>query len=462
LTRDGSGNRVYGTPTYLGRNAHGDVVWQADATGAITGTQAYDPFGTTLAGAGSISTTQAWQSSILDSATGLYYVIARWYSPSIGRFLSVDPVAGSDSSPQTLDRYAYGAGDSINRVDPDGRAAVCRYGAEDCGELAGAHHGTRTLADVQRDHPAASSNCGAYSGQAQQECEKARQQSATGVTGGSGTGQSCTYLGSGSQLYCVSGRYDGSQMVTTSTTTWGEWTSTTSTTTYGMTTSTTVSNTKDGITTTTTSNTSQAVAAGANQGCDPNPFAGNSCVAAATGAAVSGAATLGGATVGALGTAAGQGGCDNPICAIQNVTNIHTVGWCLPIISGAAGIAVLAGLGYGASVGACVVVTGKGDVAVLTTESGGFGGPFDFGLSGGVTTGPMFSSAQNPYQLSGPFDYGSVHVGVAELEGEGGVDKCGNPVQATYGGAGPSGGASAVRGKSTTQIWWSSGQPLGC
>jgi RHS repeat-associated protein len=223
----------------------------------------------TLASAGSISTTQAWQSSILDSVTGLYYVIARWYSPALGRFLSVDPVAGNGSSPQTLDRYAYGAGDSINRVDPDGRVAVCRYGAEDCGELAGAHHGTRTLADVQRDHPGVYRNCGAYSGQAQQECEKARQQSATGATGGSGTtpSGSCTYLGGGSQLYCVSGRYDGSQMITTSTTTWGEWTSTTSTTTWGMTTSTTVSNTTGGVTTTTTSNSKTGQAA--SRDCGP-------------------------------------------------------------------------------------------------------------------------------------------------------------------------------------------------
>ncbi|MGD0015884.1 MAG: hypothetical protein ABSD56_15930, partial [Bryobacteraceae bacterium] len=73
---------------------------------------------------------------------------------------------------------------------------------------------------------------------------------------------------------------DGSQMATTSTTTWGMTTSTTSTTTYGMTTSATVSNTTGGKTTTTTSNhkTGQAAAAGANQGCDWNPFSGNGCV----------------------------------------------------------------------------------------------------------------------------------------------------------------------------------------
>ena len=126
LSRDGSGNPVYGEPTYLGRNGHGDVVWQADAAGTISGTVAYDPFGAKLAVAGSITTTQAWQSSTFDSASGLYYVVARWYSPALGRFLSVDPLAGNGGSPQTLDRYSYGAGDSINRIDPDGR---CAYNA---------------------------------------------------------------------------------------------------------------------------------------------------------------------------------------------------------------------------------------------------------------------------------------------------------------------------------------------
>jgi RHS repeat-associated protein len=126
LTRDGSGHPVYSGPTYLGRNGHGDVVWQADATGAIAGTTAYDPFGAILYTAGSITTGSRWQSSTYDSASGLYYVIARWYSPGLGRFLSTDPVAGSSSSPQTLDPYSYGAGDSIGRSDPSGRCwGIC-------------------------------------------------------------------------------------------------------------------------------------------------------------------------------------------------------------------------------------------------------------------------------------------------------------------------------------------------
>jgi RHS repeat-associated protein len=121
-----SGSLVYGTPSYLGRNGHGDVVWQANAAGAISGTAAYDPFGTSLHTAGAMTTSEAWQSSTYDSATGLYNVIARWYSTSLGRFLSIDPVEGSISAPGTLDRYSYGAGDSIDRSDPSGRCwGIC-------------------------------------------------------------------------------------------------------------------------------------------------------------------------------------------------------------------------------------------------------------------------------------------------------------------------------------------------
>ena len=56
-----------------------------------------------------------------DASTGSYYMHARHYHPSLGRFNSVDPLAGDPSQPQTLNRYAYTAGNPINRIDPDGK-----------------------------------------------------------------------------------------------------------------------------------------------------------------------------------------------------------------------------------------------------------------------------------------------------------------------------------------------------
>ena len=114
-------------PIYLGANGHGDVTWSADASGSIMSTVAYDPFGSTMKSVGVVATSAGWQSSLADSASSLYYVVARWYSPAQARFLSVDPVACSASNPSTLDRYAYGAGDPVNRADTNGRCATYAY-----------------------------------------------------------------------------------------------------------------------------------------------------------------------------------------------------------------------------------------------------------------------------------------------------------------------------------------------
>jgi len=55
------------------------------------------------------------------SATeGLYYLRARYYDPSIGRFLSQDPLPGTALSPQLQDPYPYVANNPVNGVDPRG------------------------------------------------------------------------------------------------------------------------------------------------------------------------------------------------------------------------------------------------------------------------------------------------------------------------------------------------------
>jgi RHS repeat-associated protein len=110
-------------PIYLGRNAHGDVTWSYDASGAPAGHATYDPFGNTL-GSATVPDGTRWQGSWCDTNTGLYYVVARWYDPASGRFLSQDPMEQAKTSPQDRDLYQYGAGDPVNRMDPDGRCSA--------------------------------------------------------------------------------------------------------------------------------------------------------------------------------------------------------------------------------------------------------------------------------------------------------------------------------------------------
>jgi RHS repeat-associated protein len=55
----------------------------------------------------------------LDSS-GLYYYNARYYDPSIGRFISPDTVVPSPASPQSLNRYSYCLNNPLKYIDPSG------------------------------------------------------------------------------------------------------------------------------------------------------------------------------------------------------------------------------------------------------------------------------------------------------------------------------------------------------
>jgi RHS repeat-associated protein len=66
-----------------------------------------------------------FQSSWCDGTTGLYWVVTRWYDPTLGRFVSEDSLLGEPRNPDSSNRYAYGEGDPVNHWDPDGREAAC-------------------------------------------------------------------------------------------------------------------------------------------------------------------------------------------------------------------------------------------------------------------------------------------------------------------------------------------------
>jgi RHS repeat-associated protein len=54
------------------------------------------------------------------STDDLYFLHARWYFPSMARFLSPDPLRGNPARPQSLNLYAYVANNPVNLVDPWG------------------------------------------------------------------------------------------------------------------------------------------------------------------------------------------------------------------------------------------------------------------------------------------------------------------------------------------------------
>lgn len=71
-----------------------------------------------------------------DTGTGLTHIGAREYDPTIGQFISVDPVLQLEA-PQTLNGYSYGAQNPVTFWDPTGteigsRPNSCQYSLEYC------------------------------------------------------------------------------------------------------------------------------------------------------------------------------------------------------------------------------------------------------------------------------------------------------------------------------------------
>lgn len=55
-----------------------------------------------------------------DKETGTIYLRARYYDPSIGRFITEDSYWGKDNDPLSLNLYTYCYSDPINNIDPTG------------------------------------------------------------------------------------------------------------------------------------------------------------------------------------------------------------------------------------------------------------------------------------------------------------------------------------------------------
>ena len=101
---DGAGNRTYFS--YDGLGSTSDLT---DAAGTVTDTYSYDVFGAVRARTGTNASPWKFTGEQEDGAvgdSGYYFLRARYYDPSTGRFISKDPIPFAQ-------RYAYA-------VKPDG------------------------------------------------------------------------------------------------------------------------------------------------------------------------------------------------------------------------------------------------------------------------------------------------------------------------------------------------------
>lgn len=95
-------NAVKSDYTFYIQNAHGDVVNLADSTGAITKTYKYDAFGVEKNIEDSDTNVFRYCGEYYDAEIGTVYLRARYYDPTIGRFISRDSFIGKNDDPLSL------------------------------------------------------------------------------------------------------------------------------------------------------------------------------------------------------------------------------------------------------------------------------------------------------------------------------------------------------------------------
>ena len=102
-------------------NESGELCWSEQYTGYGDKTINDDLFNVT--GCGIVGEERGFTGYTEDVNSDLVYMQQRYYDPSIGRFLSIDPVAINPEEPTTYNRYAYANNNPHKYVDPDGRFA---------------------------------------------------------------------------------------------------------------------------------------------------------------------------------------------------------------------------------------------------------------------------------------------------------------------------------------------------
>ncbi len=110
----------------------GSPVAVTDQNGNIVSREHVTPYGDSLGKRSADDTTPVGSSEhgigytghVKDKDLGLTYMQARYYDPTIGRFMGTDPVGFSATNPELFNRYAYANNNPYKYVDPDGELAI--------------------------------------------------------------------------------------------------------------------------------------------------------------------------------------------------------------------------------------------------------------------------------------------------------------------------------------------------
>jgi RHS repeat-associated protein/CSLREA domain-containing protein len=128
---DGINNYVYGinriaqtrsgTTEYFLGDALGSVRQLTNTSGALVNARAYAPYGSVTSTIGPSDSAYGYTNEY--TSQGLLHLRARYYAPSIGRFVTRDTWEGDVNNPITFNRWQYANSNPIMYTDPSGHIA---------------------------------------------------------------------------------------------------------------------------------------------------------------------------------------------------------------------------------------------------------------------------------------------------------------------------------------------------
>ena len=96
----------------------GSASLATDASGGVVSEMRYYPYGETRSG--DLPTDYRYTGQRFEADLGLYDYHARYYDPTLGRFISADTLVPNPGNPQSLNRYSYVQNNPLRYTDPSG------------------------------------------------------------------------------------------------------------------------------------------------------------------------------------------------------------------------------------------------------------------------------------------------------------------------------------------------------
>jgi len=125
---------LYSSRNWLLGDHLGSTSKVTDASGGMVSEVRYSAFGETRYQNGTLTTDYLYTGQRQETEIGLYYYVARWYDPAIGRFIQADSIVPDPGSALGFDRFGYSYNNPLKFTDPTGNTP-CLDG--DCTILGG-------------------------------------------------------------------------------------------------------------------------------------------------------------------------------------------------------------------------------------------------------------------------------------------------------------------------------------